>query len=163
MVLTKRLQQVFSATKKLSLAELKESITSLGELLRLVPSYSTEPSKLPYGRNVLLHNEDYEIVVIYLPGYQATAIHDHGNSLGCALVVQGELINTSYTLDESGYPMQKDEFLVNEGNMLEESYGEIHQLKNPKKEAMISIHAYSPPLHNIKVYLPYSEVLDYVI
>jgi cysteine dioxygenase len=163
MVLTEELQQVFPETKKLSLVELKEAIASLEELLLLVPDYCTEPNKLPYGRNVLLRNADYEIVVIYLPGNRATAIHDHGDSIGCALVVQGELLNISYTLDSNGYPLKKEEVLVQSGNMMEATYGQIHEMKNPRKEAMISLHVYSPPLKNIKAYVPYSEVLDYVI
>jgi cysteine dioxygenase len=163
MELTERLEQLFSGREKVHIEELKGAIASLDDLLALVPHYCSDPSQLPYGRNTLLRNKNYEVVVINLPGNRATAIHDHGDSIGCAFVVQGELVNISYTLDANGYPLQTHASLVKAGEMMESTIGQIHEMKNPKKETMISIHVYSPPLQNIKAYVPYSEVLDYVI
>jgi cysteine dioxygenase len=158
-----RLEEVFSPRKKPDMEELKKALSDLKGLLKLVPDYCTEPNKLPYGRNVLLRNEEYEIIVIYLPGNQATAIHDHGDSIGCTFVVQGEFLNKTYKLDPYRFPVQQDEYLVQAGDMLEVPYGQIHEMKNLRKDAMISLHVYSPPLHNIKAYTPFAEVLDYVI
>jgi cysteine dioxygenase len=163
MELIDKLEQLFSTKHGCRLEDLKEAITSLGDLVWHVPNYRTEPNRLPYGRNVLFSNDDYEVIVINLPGNRATAIHDHGDSIGCAFIVQGELQNITYTLDSNGYPLQKDEFRFQAGQMLESPSGLIHEMRNPRKEAMVSLHVYSPPLQDIKSYVPYCEVLDYVI
>jgi cysteine dioxygenase len=163
MELIDKLEQLFTTTHKRSLEELKEALTSLGELVWHAANYRTEPNRLPYGRNVLLRNDDYEVIVINLPGNRATAIHDHGDSIGCAVIVQGELQNITYTLDSNGYPLQKEESRFHAGEMLESPSELIHEMRNPRKEAMISLHVYSPPLQNIQTYVPYCEVLDYVI
>ncbi|WP_171909409.1 cysteine dioxygenase family protein [Paenibacillus sp. GP183] len=157
------LEKTFTAGNKLTMEELKEKVISLGDLVKEVLAYCTEPKKLPYGRNVLLLNDDYEIIVVYLPGNRATAIHDHGESMGCTFVVQGEFLNRSYLANEYGYPGQNNESLIKEGDILEVPYGQIHEMINPRKEAMISLHVYTPALRSIKVYTPYCEVLDYVI
>jgi cysteine dioxygenase len=163
MELIDRLEQLFTTKQGRSMEELKESITSLGDLIWHVPQYRTEPNKLPYGRNVLLRNDDFEVIVIHLPGNRATAIHDHGDSIGCAFVVQGELLNITYSLDSNGYPLQEEEARFPAGQILESPSGLIHEMRNPRKEAMISLHVYSPPLQNIQSYVPYCEILDYVI
>jgi cysteine dioxygenase len=163
MELMDKLEQLFTTTYKRNLEELNEAIASLGDTVWHVPNYRTEPSKLPYGRNVLLRNDDYEVIVINLPGNVGTAIHDHGDSIGCAFIVQGELHNITYKLDSNGYPLQNDEFRFPAGMMLESPLGLIHEMRNPRREAMISLHVYSPPLQNIQSYVPYSEVLDFVI
>jgi cysteine dioxygenase len=163
MELIDKLEQLFATKHKPNMEELKDAITSLGDLLWHVPNYRTEPNRLPYGRNVLLSNDDYEVIVIHLPGNRATAIHDHGDSIGCAFIVQGELQNITYTLDSNGYPLQNEEVRLHAGMMLESPSGIIHEMRNPRKEAMISLHVYSPPLQNIQSYAPCCEVLDYVI
>jgi cysteine dioxygenase len=163
MELIDQLEQIVTAKQGRCMKELKESIISLGDLIWQAPQYRTEPNQLPYGRNVLLRNDDFEVIVINLPGNRATAIHDHGESIGCAFIVQGELLNVTYTLDSNGYPAPEKESRFTAGQILESESGLIHEMRNPRKDAMISLHVYSPPLQNIQSYAPYSDVLDFVI
>jgi cysteine dioxygenase len=163
MELLDRLEQTFCTLKKPNMSQLKEAITDLGSLLEQIPSYCTEPGQLPYGRNMLVQNEDIEVVVIHLPGEKSTPIHDHGGSIGCAHVIEGSLLDVSYALDEHGYPLPVKESEAKAGELLEETAGQIHRLINPNKERMISLHAYAPPLKGSKKYIPYLDILDFVI
>jgi cysteine dioxygenase len=158
-----RLEQTFCTLKKPSMPQLKEAFAALNHWLEQIPAYSTEPQQLPYGRNLLIKNEEIEVVVIHLPGDKSTPIHDHGHSIGCALVIEGELLDITYTLDDHGYPLPIKESRAAAGELLEEGVNQIHRLFNPNEERMISLHAYAPPLQGSNKYRPYLDVLDFVI
>lgn len=163
MKLVRAIEQTFGKLQQPDLETLKTSLLSLGDLLDSVPDSRTEPSGLSYGRNVLLRTEDVEVIVIHIPAYEATAIHDHAASVGAAILVEGKLVNTSFELDPYGYPAALSDRIIREGECFFAPEGQIHQLSNPNPSRAISLHAYAPPLTNTQRYTPYSEVLDYVI
>jgi cysteine dioxygenase len=122
------------------------------------------PKALPYGRHVLHSTDAVEAILIHLPAQARTAIHDHGVSIGCACVLEGEMANVVYTVDEDGYPLERAMQLLQPGEINNVSKRMIHAMVNPSPtERMVSLHLYTPPLRNIKTYIPYCEVLDYVI
>ena len=163
MELLTSIEQSFGPLEQPTLAELRKAIASLRDCLHQVPDYATEPGALPYGRHVLYRSTDVEVIVIHVPGGRRTTIHDHADSIGCAIVVEGELENQLYTLDAEGFPVPRSSYTVRQGECLEAPHGQIHELINPRQERMISLHAYAPPLSGVKRYAPYSEVLDFVI
>jgi cysteine dioxygenase len=162
-VLLNQIEQRFSELEKPTISEIKQVLQSLGPLLTEVPLYTSEPVHLPYGRNVIFQTNELEVVVIKLPGSCQTPIHDHGDSVGCMYVAQGELMNVEYRLEPNGFPEQIGFSTIHSGQFCEASYGQIHELVNPRKVPAISLHVYSPVQVGAKRYKLYSEVLDFVI
>ncbi|OCT14139.1 hypothetical protein A8709_25160 [Paenibacillus pectinilyticus] len=163
MTLIRAIEQTFCKLQTPSLDQLKEALQSIERNFTLVPDYKTEPTQFPYGRNVVYSSPHLEVIIIHIPASRATAIHNHGLSVGAACLVSGSLVNSIFTLDTEGYPVaQKDDF-IQAGEYFTAPAEQIHQLNNPFHEPAISIHVYTPPLREVRRYLPYSEVLDYVI
>ncbi|NOU89806.1 cysteine dioxygenase [Paenibacillus sp. LMG 31460] len=163
MTLLRAIEQTFCKLQEPSLEQLKAALQSLDNLLHEVPVYKTEPKHLPYGRNVVYSTKDLEVIVIHIPASEATAIHNHGASIGSACLVKGTLVNTKYRLDSEGYPVAQTDDYIGSGEYFEAPCEQIHQLSNPFHEPAVSIHVYSPPLQGVTRYVPYSEILDYVI
>jgi cysteine dioxygenase len=163
MELFERLEQTFSTLTRPSMSDLKHALMTLTPWLDQITASITDPGQQLYGRHLLLKNENVEVVVIHLPAGRSTPIHDHGHSIGCAWVIEGDLLDISFALDDHGYPENVRESRAVAGEILEESHGQIHRLTNPGRRRMISLHAYAPPIQNSNKYIPYQEVLDFVI
>ncbi|MEW9698920.1 cysteine dioxygenase family protein [Paenibacillus sp. SI8] len=163
MPLLQAIEQTFSNLNEPTIETMKAAILTLDNLLAATPTYMTEPTFLPYGRNVVFSGKELEVIVIHIPANRATSIHNHGLSIGTAYVVEGSLINTTFTLDLEGYPLTEHDNLIQAGQCIEAPAGQIHQLSNPFHERAISLHVYSPPLRSVKRYLTYCETLDFSI
>lgn len=163
MMLQKAVEQTFCKLQDPTLEQLESALHTLETLFYEIPLYKTEPMQLPYGRNVIYKNEHVEIIVIHIPAFSSTAIHNHGTSIGAAYLAQGTLVNSKFALDSAGYPVVQADDMIKSGEFFTAPANQIHQLNNPFHERAVSLHVYSPPLHAVNRYLPYSEVLDYVI
>lgn len=163
MTLLTVIEQTFCKLQQPSMEQLKEALQSLESNMDWVPDYKSEPKQLPYGRNVIYSNGELEVIVIHMPASGSTAIHNHGSSIGTACLAQGSIVNTTFRLDSEGYPVAHNDDFIRSGEYFDAPREQIHQLSNPFHEPAISIHVYSPPLQDVKRYLPYSEILDYVI
>ncbi len=163
MTLLRAIEQTFCKLQEPTLEQLKAALQSLDNLLHEVPVYKTEPKHLPYGRNVVYSTKDLEVIVIHIPASEATAIHNHGSSIGSACLVEGTLVNTKFRLDSEGYPVAQTDDYIGPANILKLLASKFINLSNPFHEPAVSIHVYSPPLQGVTRYLPYSEILDYVI
>ncbi|NOU99147.1 cysteine dioxygenase [Paenibacillus planticolens] len=163
MMLERAVEQTFCKLQQPSLEQLSEALLSLNGLLYEVPAHKTEPRQLPYGRNVLYSTQHLEVIIIHIPPSAATAIHNHGTSIGAACLVQGNIVNSTFVLDKDGYPIVENDVFIKAGDCFTAPQNQIHQLSNPFHEPAVSIHVYSPPLRDVHRYLPYTEVLDYVI
>ncbi|MBA4493939.1 cysteine dioxygenase [Paenactinomyces guangxiensis] len=135
-----------------TLRELQEAISSIGCTSEKILSYVTEPDILPYGRNVIYQSNNLEAVVICIPGMRKTSVHDHGNSTGCAYVVEGSLINKLYVLEKDNKPFcyEKNKFM--KGEFFYATKGQIHSMCNSSGEKLITFHVYSPPIRDMRVY-----------
>ncbi|SEG42562.1 cysteine dioxygenase family protein [Paenibacillus sp. UNC499MF] len=163
MNLLQSIEHAFGGLKKPTMNELRAGLEALSLTKDKIAPHVTEPERLAYGRHVLLRTADVEVVVIHLPGHGKTAIHDHGSSIGCARVIEGEMLNVWYELDRGGYPEPFMAAPVASGECMYAPRGQIHEMRNEHKERIVSLHVYSPPLTGTKAYLPYREVLDFVI
>lgn len=146
------ISNVFSGLKSPNYKELKEVIQSLHLTTDQLQPYLVEPAALGYGRNVLYLNEDVEVVLIHMPGNRQTQLHDHGGSIGCIYVVEGELVNRMFQYNDNDQQVLVSEDVSIEGDFLKVTEEDIHLLKNPSSQPFISFHVYSPPLKNIKLY-----------
>ncbi|OAS14004.1 cysteine dioxygenase [Paenibacillus oryzisoli] len=163
MTLIPAIEQTFCKLHAPTLEQLVEALQSIERNLSFVPDFKTEPTQLPYGRNVVFSSPDLEVIVIHIPASRSTAIHNHGLSVGAAYLVLGSLVNSTFSLDSEGYPVAHKDDFIQSGEYFTAPAEQIHQLSNPFHEPAISIHVYTPPLREVRRYLPYSDVLDYVI
>jgi len=77
---------------------------------------------------------------------QSTDLHDHGESAAAFVVVQGELSEVRVEgLSEKQRNMRA-------GDVMTVEPGVVHDVRNPRGLAAISIHAYSPPLREMTYY-----------
>jgi cysteine dioxygenase len=163
MTLLSAIEQTFCWLQEPTHEQMKSALLSLTPLLHTVPNYITEPKQLTYGRNVVFSSKELEVIIIHIPANQATAIHNHGLSIGTAYLVEGSIVNRTFALDQEGYPLPQHDNLIQTGHCFEAPAGQIHQLSNPFHERAISLHVYTPPLRSVSRFLPYSEILDFVI
>lgn len=162
-MLHNQIKEAFQYLFKPTMQEIKEAISSLGELQHSLTNDIVEPSNMAYGRKVMFRSDTVEIILVHVPAFKQTLIHNHGESVCCALVVEGTLSNVDYQLDFGGYPS-----ILSENGVIQNQYflsprDQIHQMQNREDKRLITFHVYTPPLSKMEVYLPYAEVLDYVI
>jgi len=130
-----------------------EALQGIPELAELVRDHVTEPSAgHAYGRNVVYADERMEAIVVHLPPGAATAVHDHGSSVGCAVVVEGRLANETYRFGADGKLRFAAERAHGEGECMPSPAGVIHRMRNDGAERLVSLHVYAPPLKGMKRY-----------
>lgn len=163
MKLLESIEQAFQHIDHTTLHELRGKIVSLGLTAELAAPWIEEPRLLPYGRKVVYQTEDVEVIVVHLPAGTETFIHDHGASIGCAYVLEGQLTNRVYRLSREGYAYEAGASVVEPGQFLYAPQGQIHQMCNTGPRRMVSFHVYAPKLSGSKSFYTYEQVLDYVI
>ncbi|MFD0676470.1 MULTISPECIES: cysteine dioxygenase [unclassified Paenibacillus] len=163
MKLLESIEQAFRSVESPAPHELKAIITGLELTSEKVAPYIEEPSYLPYGRKVLFQSEEVEVILVHLPQGRQTLIHDHGASVGCAFILEGQMTNIIYRLDGFGYAQEVGESHLKQHQFLYAPKGQIHQMSNSGEGRMLSFHVYSPRLAATKAFRTYEEVLDYVI
>ena len=100
-----------------------------------------------YRRVRVFRNEHWEgLLLCWLPG-QATAVHDHGASVGISFVLSGELTEERWTPVAEGKPLAlAGQCQVTRGDAAVELLDTIHRVSNRSGEPAVSLHVYSPPL-----------------
>jgi cysteine dioxygenase len=152
------IQQQLGELTNPTLKELGDALKRIPTELHLVEPYVKEPEQFAYGRHVIYKNDCLEVLVINLPPHKETAIHDHGQSIGCAMVLEGKLLNSIYRLDESQIK-RSSAYMVHQGECLFSTRGLIHKMSNTKNERMVSLHVYCPPLQNMKSFQEQEETI----
>ncbi|MEC1548894.1 cysteine dioxygenase family protein [Bacillus rugosus] len=153
------IQNIFSGLKNPSVKDLATSLKQIPNASTLSQPYIKEPDQYAYGRNAIFRNNELEVIVINIPPNKETAVHDHGHSIGCAMVLEGQLLNSIYhSIGE--HAELSHSYLVNEGECLISTKGLIHKMSNPTSERMVSLHVYSPPLEAMTVFEEQRGVLE---
>lgn len=143
---------VLSKLKQPTHRELKEAISSIGCTSERIRPHITEPDILPYGRNVIYQSDHIEAIVVHIPGKKQTPVHDHGDSIGCAYVVEGSLVNKLYVLEKENKHFCYEQNRCMKGEFFYVTKGQIHNMCNPSEERLITFHVYSPPIKDMKIY-----------
>ena len=98
-----------------------------------------------YQRNVLKHTEHYELVVIcWRPG-QETAIHDHTGSDCAYRVLEGDVKETLYHIDDDGFAHPVSERSHEVGTVIATAEDDVHSLFNDGPADASNLHIYTPP------------------
>ncbi len=149
-----------------TITELELLMESLNITATDLAPYIAPSTNLPYGRTPLFRTEQLEAIVIHLPSYSHTYIHNHGSSVGCAYVAEGEVVNTSYRLvpGENDKVEAEGELWHRAGQLFFAPGGHIHRMSNPNRSRAVSLHLYSPPLSDVRLFEPINEpIIHFVI
>lgn len=143
---------VIRSIREPSCEQLIDALKSLQVHRDLLADDIPQPNELPYGRKVLYASEDVEVILVHLPANADTRIHDHGESIGAALVLEGQLINAIYQKDDAGHARPIGEQRTHSDELFLAERNQIHQMRNPHPERVVSLHLYTPPLNGVQVY-----------
>jgi cysteine dioxygenase len=147
---------LFGSLNNPSLKDLRDQLSRIPEPHVKALPYVREPEQAAYGRTVIYRDESIEVILIHLPAYSETSIHDHGVSYGCSLVLEGKVTNILYQELEPG-SLSDEIVMMAEHSVFKDGYfysprGVIHQMANRTPNRTLSLHVYAPPLENMKVY-----------
>lgn len=152
MNLLEKIQRQFKQSRMLSLSELQKELESLTVTLNEVSPFISAPDSLPYGRNVIFRSDFLEVLVLCFPTQSKTAIHNHGQSIGCGKVICGELTEFSYRLNKEGVLGKLSKTKVGEKNSFLIPEQHIHSMANNSEEELVTLHIYSPPLSDVQYF-----------
>ena len=93
----------------------------------------------------LLATELYEVWVIGWTEGQGVELHDHGESAGYLVVVEGELTEEVVNYAVEGRA-GKEQVTLPAGSVRDLPVGVVHEVSNRSAAPATSIHVYSPPL-----------------
>ncbi|NTU27272.1 cysteine dioxygenase family protein [Bacillus tequilensis] len=159
MKLYEYIHDMFSGLKNPSVKDLATALKQIPNAAKLSQPYIQEPDQYAYGRNAIYRNNELEVIVIHIPPNKETAVHDHGQSIGCVMVLEGKLLNSIYHSTGDHAELSNSSF-VHEGECLISTKGLIHKMSNPSSERMVSLHVYSPPLEDMTVFEEQRGVLE---
>jgi cysteine dioxygenase len=152
MNLLHRIEMLLGTKRTPTVKEIACALQELNVTREEVLPFVVEPTELPYGRNTIFTSEQLEVVVIHLPANTRSPIHDHGNSLGCEIVVEGELINRVYSAAERSQPQLVRVERYQPDQLCLIPHGQIHSIVNRQQERLITLNVYSPPIQGCRVY-----------
>lgn len=104
----------------------------------------------PYVRKILWKSNAFEVMLARWNKQVACAPHNHGFSQGLVWFVQG-------TFEETTYHFQEEQ-LIQEKSSREWQTGDVSLVHTPAIHSCrphnggVTLHIYSPPIHNMKVY-----------
>ena len=146
------INQKFRDLKKPNLNEISNALKQISYISPyLIEPFIKAPEQFAYGRNVIYRNNALEVILINLPPNTETAIHDHGKSIGCAIVLEGEMVNSIYRFNEDEVEKTAS-YHVTRGDCIYSAPALIHKMSNFNEERMVSLHVYSPPLQDMVSY-----------
>jgi len=103
-----------------------------------------------YKKNLVFRNNQFEIFIVCWSEYQGTQIHDHADN-GCILkVLQGQL--TEYKYDTKSLKLKEICNLPTNSFSYIDNTGNYHKIINNSNENAVSLHIYSPPNYQGKIY-----------
>jgi cysteine dioxygenase len=117
-----------------------------------VEPYLIEPDHLPYGRCTLFKNEEVEVCVLHWIIGSKSSIHDHANSDCSMLVIEGNLLNRNFDLNENNELIPLSTLTNHPNDVVTVSKTNIHELEQVGSDVAITLHIYYPPLQNIKIF-----------
>jgi hypothetical protein len=106
---------------------------------------------------------DWEITRRQLRTDQSTTIDRSDQAPGCVIVLAGELTCIQYELHEHSYVYETSRSTIEQGECIDISRQAIFQFTNDKQQPVlyVQMRANAPAIPSS--YLPFSEVLDFVI
>lgn len=147
------IKRSFDSSHVYSQQELIQIVQTLDLSPENVIPYITAPKHLEYGRNIIYHTKNLEVMVLYFPSLARTPIHNHGTSTGCIYIVQGGLQNILYNFEPSETtPTYHQTQQFTQGNVFTVDKDTIHMIQNTMPLPAITFHVYSPSLEGVTIH-----------
>lgn len=127
----------------------REILKAAGLNSETLSTLSVAPeSNVPYGRRILYKSENFEVMLATWAPHRECAPHNHGYSNGAVWLVKGSFIENHYNFKNTLIPTKIR--LCREDSLLDVDSEDIHSMSTTGHG--ISLHIYSPPIHDMKVY-----------
>lgn len=113
-----------------------------------------------YTRNCFYCDECFELILICWDVGQQTAIHDHDGEDCWVYLLEGEMEEEFYKLNEDNQPILSHSQTLLQ-NQLTKSTNDsgFHRLKNSSKKRSVSLHIYAKPIEKSQFYDEEQEML----
>ena len=117
-----------------------------------------------YQRNLLRRTDHYEALLLCFEPGQRTPIHDHAGVSCGVRILQGEAIETGFSMTEDGWIYATGSGRLPTGGVVGSMDNDIHQLSNLQSSGkrLISLHLYSPPLGEVGNYRLEDNSIEWV-
>ena len=100
-----------------------------------------------YTRNCFYKDENFELILICWDKGQKTAIHNHNGEECWVYLLEGELEEDFYELDDSGQLEYKSSQILRPNEITKsEGHDGFHRLRNSSKSRALSLHVYAKPI-----------------
>lgn len=100
-----------------------------------------------YTRNCFYKDENFELILICWDKGQKTAIHNHDGEDCWVCLLEGELEEDFYELDDFGQLEYKSSQILKPNEITKsEGYDGFHRLGNSAKSRALSLHVYAKPI-----------------
>jgi predicted metal-dependent enzyme (double-stranded beta helix superfamily) len=140
-----------TTSRQLSLAELRATVQHYAERVRAgeyVAQFDPEERW-----HVRIHqDDDVDVWLISWTTEQGTELHDHGGSSGAFTVVDGTLDEYVWSGPTAEAPGLLVDNLRHEHDTIAFGPHYVHDVRNHREPAAVSVHAYSPPIHAMHFY-----------
>ncbi|TSB47317.1 cysteine dioxygenase [Alkalicoccobacillus porphyridii] len=131
--------------------DMRRALISLNTKLEELLPFLHSTDKKPYYRRLLFQNEEVELLVMNWSQLSCSP-HDHGDSQGWIQVISGSTINTIYSCKHGELPEALFSRKEQNGSIFYAPKAGIHRMKANGGHDLVTLHLYSPPIQNMKVY-----------
>lgn len=106
-------------------------------------------SQKKYTRNCMYKDENFELILLCWEQGQETSIHGHDGEDCWVYLLEGEMEEVYYTIDESNYLREggSRRFVPHELSFMNDRIG-FHKLKSVCSGRSVSLHLYAKPITN---------------
>jgi len=152
-----RIQALFASLVNPEEEQLQQALVALQvKPSELAPLLAEPEGDISYGRSVLLRTSDVEVVLIHLPVGAKSLPHDHGNSFGYEIVVEGELTNLLYESGDDGRLQFTGKAVYPTNSLVYVPRHQIHAIENTTQQRVVTLNVYTPPLAACQHYTPHA-------
>ncbi len=110
-------------------------------------------NKACYTRNLIHRNDYFELMVICWDAGHQTPLHDHNQSSGWMLPIEGNIHETRYQMKQDPKPhFEKVSTHPVAGAAYIDDFIGMHVLHNDSGKQAITLHLYSPPIRECRYY-----------
>ena len=104
-----------------------------------------------YGRNLVYHHPEFEVILMCWGPDQQSSAHDHNESLCVMKCIGGELEEQRYKANPTPQPLSKTELSILKAGQscsITDEEG-LHTVGNKTAENACSLHVYFPPISSV--------------
>ncbi|KAB8032059.1 cysteine dioxygenase [Fluviispira multicolorata] len=142
-----------SLNKSVSWKELEIEIENLSIEIKDILNYLEDPLNLPYGRKLVFKSSLIECLIMTWSIEKACLPHDHGISEGAIYVVNGQGKNSIFNFsNKQSNQRELINTFLNKGDFIYVPKGIIHLMQSLGDDRLVTLHFYSPAIHDMKVF-----------